>query len=137
MNLLQNLNTKVYLEQQQVIYREKSLDSLMKVKEQAILMKESLLTSNLKMFGKILSSGWEHKKQISSGISNKKIDEIYNLAINSGAEGGRVSGAGGGGFMLFYCPKNSKHSVVKEVTKTGGHFRTYQFVKRGLTVWRI
>jgi D-glycero-alpha-D-manno-heptose-7-phosphate kinase len=63
------------------------------------------------------------------------MDEIYETAKAAGATGGKISGAGGGGFMIFYCPGNSKYNVAKSLEKFGGVHRNYQFVEHGLTTW--
>ncbi|MFC2137180.1 dehydrogenase, partial [Bacteroidota bacterium] len=65
------------------------------------------------------------------------IENIYNLAMNAGATGGKISGAGGGGFMFFYCPENSRHKVIEELSKLGGHIKRYEFINTGLTTWNI
>lgn len=117
--------------------KEKSIEAMKKLKEQAVMMKEAILTSRLNEIGKILDFGWKHKKEIASGISNELIDEIYATALEAGASGGKISGAGGGGHMFFYCPGNSKYQVMKALERFGGEFRNFQFVKEGLTTWKI
>ena len=86
----------------------KSIEATHKLKEQALKMKEALLKGEIDKIGEILDFGWEYKKKIASGITNSKIDEIYETAKKNGASGGKISGAGGGGFMIFYCPNNSR-----------------------------
>lgn len=63
-----------------------------------------LLKGNIESMGEVLHSGWMYKKELASQISNEKIDYYYNLAINNGAKGGKLLGAGGSGFLLFYAP---------------------------------
>ncbi|MGC9146179.1 MAG: dehydrogenase, partial [Nitrososphaeria archaeon] len=84
-----------------------------KLKEQAILMKEAILKGKLHEVGEILDFGWQYKKQMAEGITNPVIEEIYEEAKKSGATGGKISGAGGGGFMMFYCPKNTRYKVIE------------------------
>jgi len=79
-----------------------------KLKEQAIIMKEAILTGRLNEIGEILDFGWKYKKQMAEGITNPLIDEIYETAKKAGATGGKISGAGGGGFMMLYCPVNNE-----------------------------
>ena len=67
--------------------------------------------------GNLLNENWKLKKRLSEKVSNYKIDEIYNEAINSGASGGKLLGAGGGGFMLFYCKKNKQKNLKKRLNK--------------------
>lgn len=73
----------------------------------------SLQKGYLDRFGEILALGWELKKQMASGTTNEKIDEIYDRAIHAGAEGGKITGSGGGGFLLLYCPIEEQDSVRK------------------------
>ena len=74
---------------------------------------------------------------MAEGISNGLLEEIYETAKRSGATGGKISGAGGGGFMIFYCPGTTKYHVIKKLEKFGGRHRRYQFVEHGLTTWTI
>lgn len=115
----------------------KSIDAMHKLREQAVMMKEAILKGQIHKIGEILDFGWKYKKQMAEEISNAILDEIYETAINSGATGGKISGAGGGGFMIFYCPKNSRYHVIESLKKFGGEFRRYQFTQHGMTTWRV
>ena len=108
-----------------------------KMKEQAVMMKECLLKGNIDEIGKILDFGWKFKKQMAEGVSNKLIDDIYNTAIKNGATGGKISGAGGGGFIFFYCPGNTRFTVIDALKKFGGQAKRYDFTTSGLTSWTI
>ncbi|OIP00397.1 MAG: dehydrogenase [Bacteroidetes bacterium CG2_30_33_31] len=112
-----------------------SIDAMHKLKDQALQMKETLLTGKIDEIGKILDFGWKHKKRMANGISNSLIDKIYATAIEAGATGGKISGAGGGGFMIFYCPNNSREKVVKALESYGGAIKRYEFTVIGLTSW--
>ncbi|MGC8706226.1 MAG: dehydrogenase [Desulfurella sp.] len=114
-----------------------SIEAMHKLKEQAILMKEALLKGRLSEIGEILNYGWLYKKQMTSEISNPLIDEIYEEALKAGSSGGKISGAGGGGFMMLYCPKNTRYKVIEALQKFGGEFRRYQFTKYGLETWGV
>jgi D-glycero-alpha-D-manno-heptose-7-phosphate kinase len=116
---------------------ESSIEATHNLKQQAILMKEALLKGNLDKIGEILDYGWQNKKKMASGITNKAIDEIYKVAIKNGATGGKISGAGGGGFMIFYCPDNTRNKVIKALEKFGGGIKRYEFTTHGLTTWTI
>ena len=116
---------------------EKSIEAMHKLKEQAKRMKETLLQGNIDEIGKILDFGWQHKKQMAAGITNPLIDDIYSAAINAGASGGKISGAGGGGFMIFYCPNNKRDTVIKALKKFGGDAKRYEFVNVGLSTWSL
>lgn len=114
-----------------------SIEATSNLKEQAIRMKEAVLKGKLDQIGKILDFGWQNKKKMAKGITNKMIDSIYSTAIGQGASGGKISGAGGGGFMLFYCPDNSRHDVIAALKKFGGGAQRYEFTTTGLTTWTI
>lgn len=114
---------------------EKSIEAMHQLKEQARMMKEALLLGKLNEFGDILDFGFEQKRRMASNISNSRIEEIYEVAKKAGATGGKISGAGGGGFMIFYCPGNTHHAVVEELKRFGGEVKNYTFTKYGLTTW--
>ncbi len=115
---------------------EKPIEAMHKLKEQAYMMKEAMLKGQLDEIGKILDFGWHHKKEMAAGITNEEIDNIYNSCIEAGALGGKISGAGGGGFMIFYCPGNSQYRVVEHLHKLGGDAKRYTFTDKGLTTWQ-
>ena len=75
-------------------------------------MKHSLETGSLADFGEILNEGWMRKRELAGGITSSRIDGLYQLAMENGASGGKLLGAGGGGFLLFYCPKE-KQELLK------------------------
>ena len=116
---------------------KESIDAMHNLKEQAIQMKEALLRGNVDLIGEILDFGFQNKKKMAEGISNSHMDEIYHLARTAGACGGKISGAGGGGFMIFYCPQVSRYSVIDALGKIGGSLRKYTFTKNGLTTWTV
>lgn len=70
-------------------------------------------------------------------ISNDIIEKLYDTAIQAGATGGKISGAGGGGFMIFYCPANTRYKVIEALQKCNGHIREYTFTKNGLQTWTV
>ncbi len=115
----------------------KSVEAMHQLKEQARMMKEALLKGKIHDIGAILDFGFRYKKQMAAGISNDKMDEIYETALKAGATGGKISGAGGGGFMMFYCPANTNYNVKEALSHFGGDFRQFQFAESGLTTWSI
>jgi D-glycero-alpha-D-manno-heptose-7-phosphate kinase len=115
----------------------KSIDAMHQLKEQAKMMKEALLVGKLHQIGEILDYGFQQKKQMAANISNSNIDAIYDAAIAAGATGGKISGAGGGGFMIFYCPGNSRFNVIKTLNTFGGKINPFQFTQEGVTSWTI
>lgn len=116
---------------------EKSLEAMHSLKEQAQRMKEALLRGEVDRIGEILHYGWQHKKQMADGISNPQIDAIYDKAMAAGATGGKISGAGGGGFMIFYAPYVSKYSVIEALNQMGGRVMRYTFTDSGLSTWTV
>jgi len=114
-----------------------SLDATHKLKIQAMMMKEAVLKGELDRIGEILDYGWQNKKQLAPGITNPMIDELYKTALDNGASGGKISGAGGGGFLLFYCPNNSRQKVIEALSKFGGIAHPYEFTVTGLKSWSI
>jgi len=116
---------------------EKSIEAMHQLKEQAKRMKEALLRGKLHEIGEILDFGFQQKRLIAHNISNNSIEDIYNGAKNAGAMGGKISGAGGGGFMIFYCPANTRYKVIETLESFGGYCNNYQFTKHGLTTWTV
>jgi D-glycero-alpha-D-manno-heptose-7-phosphate kinase len=115
----------------------KSVDAMHNLKAQAQQMKDALLRGELTAIGEILHFGWQNKKQMAASISNNLIDDVYDTAIKNGASGGKISGAGGGGFMFFYCPMVTKIKVAKAIEKLGGRIQDFKFTQQGLTTWTI
>ncbi len=114
-----------------------SIDAMHQLKEQARMMKEALLKGKIDDIGYILDYGFKYKKQMAKGISNPKMDELYETALRAGATGGKITGAGGGGFMMFYCPGSKSYAVKEALSKFEGNFRPYQFTEHGLFTWSI
>lgn len=115
----------------------RSIEAMHQLKEQARMMKEALLTGKLDQIGEILDYGFQQKRNMAHNISNDHIEKIYTAAKNAGATGGKISGAGGGGFMIFYCPKNSRYKVIETLNTFGGWVSPFQFTQHGLTSWTI
>ena len=116
---------------------EKSLEAMHKLREQAVRMKEAILKGELDKIGEILDFGWRFKKNLAEGVSNSFIDKIYETALENGATGGKISGAGGGGFIFFYCPGNNRTKVIEALKQFGGQTKRYEFTVKGLTTWTI
>ena len=117
--------------------KENPIEAMHQLKQQALMMKEALLKGRLNEFGEILDFGFQQKRKMAEGISNPLMEDIYETAKKAGATGGKISGAGGGGFMIFYCPANTKYKVIKSLESFGGRHRNYQFVGHGLKTWTI
>jgi D-glycero-alpha-D-manno-heptose-7-phosphate kinase len=111
-----------------------ALDS---IKEGAVRMKEALLKGELKDFGSWLDSSWQAKKRISEKISNVAVETAYASAKAAGAYAGKVSGAGGGGFMMFLVDPVRRIDVIQALTALQGKVLSCHFVKWGTEGWRI
>ncbi|MFY8128104.1 MAG: dehydrogenase [Chitinophagaceae bacterium] len=125
-------------EQQQNVLQQKasSIEAMHQLKKQAFEMKSIFCNDDIDSIGKILDFGYKHKQQMASNITNETINYIYATALKAGATGGKISGAGGGGFMFFYCPNNTKAAVEKALQQLGGNIQNYSFVQQGLTSWQ-
>jgi D-glycero-alpha-D-manno-heptose-7-phosphate kinase len=104
-------------------------------KELAVAMKAALLTSELNEFGALLGEAWAQKKRMSPLISNGRIDELYDLALAKGALGGKLTGAGGGGYILLFCDFTRKHRVIEALEFAGAEVAEFSFDTKGLTTW--
>ena len=82
-------------------------------------MKDALLRGRHDDFGQLLDEAWQSKRRLSPKIATPFIDEVYDVAMASGAIGGKVTGAGGGGYMVFYCHFDRRHLVAEELIKRG------------------
>jgi D-glycero-alpha-D-manno-heptose-7-phosphate kinase len=107
------------------------------LKKQAFAMKEALLTGRLDEIGRLLDYGWQEKKKTSGKISSPEIEAVYRLALKAGASGGKISGAGGGGFFTFFCPGNTRHDVVRALEKHGKTVKRFNFTDQGAQSWTI
>ena len=104
-------------------------------KEMAIQMKNALLQGRLDDLGDLLHQAWQTKKDLDPAITTPQIDEMYEAARQQGAIGGKILGAGGGGYMLLYCPFDRKHLVATELERLGGQVVDFGFDLRGLQTW--
>lgn len=96
---------------------ESKLDTLDRLKAQTGEIFDSLTTGNFNRVGRVLDAGWRHKRQLTERISNSEIDELYDRALDAGAIGGKIAGAGGGGFLLLFCPPD-RQAALRETLKS-------------------
>ncbi len=114
-----------------------ALDAMHQAKEASLAMKEAVLKGNIDVFSKVLNQTWESKKKMSASTTNPEIDKIYDLAIAKGACSGKVSGAGGGGFMFFIVDPVNKMQLVNALNQEKGRVINFHFTKDGTRGWRI
>ena len=133
------LSSKIIESQMESVRKNSNMqvEAMHRMKEQAQQMKEAILKGEFWRIGEILSYGWKHKKEMADGISNSEIDKLYDTAIKAGATGGKISGAGGGGYIVFYCPGTSKYSVSEALGRYSGNIEKFDFTEKGLTTWTI
>ena len=106
--------------------KQQVIDSLHYIKDSGYKILEIIQSGNIDDLGIMFKEHWEMKKKLSSGVTNPEIDSIYNIAMDNSALGGKISGAGGGGFFTFYCNKN--HSKLrKAMTDIGLKELDYSF----------
>ncbi len=113
-----------------------SLEAMHAIKREALIMKESLLKGDFDEFVKSMTRGWTAKKQSAKTVSNSEIDKVYDAAIGAGALAGKVSGAGGGGFMLIFAPNEKRMDVVRALDKFDGQVSNCHFTQQGCQAWR-
>jgi D-glycero-alpha-D-manno-heptose-7-phosphate kinase len=106
-------------------------------KQLASQMKNALLQRRLEDFGELLHTAWEAKKRMSERISTNRIEELYTAARAAGAIGGKVTGAGGGGYLLLYCGQDRKHEVAARMRELGASVDDFAFEHAGLRTWRV
>lgn len=101
----------ILAEQKKNISKADKVNNLKKMCKLAEDMQQSLRENDISSFGEMLDQGWRLKRELASGISNPMIDEAYDAALKNGALGGKLLGAGGGGFLLFYCPEEKQDGL--------------------------
>lgn len=117
--------------------RTESIHAMDRLKVLTQDMKRALLVGDLREFGELLHLAWESKSQMAKGITNTKIDELYGAVREAGALGGKMSGAGGGGFMLFICDPLRRYAVQEALGKAGSQLVNLTFVEPGVRTWTL
>lgn len=107
------------------------------LKQHAALLKERLLKGSLASFAEVLGQSWDEKRKTAKSISNSEIDRVYEAALAAGAIGGKISGAGGGGFMMLMCDPVKRQSVVAALRDFGGTVMACHFVNEGAAAWSV
>ena len=101
------------------------------------MIKECLLRGDFEGLAESMRLGWENKKLSAKTVSNPHINAIYDAAIHAGALAGKVSGAGGGGFMWFFVPTEKRMDVIRTLNGFGGQVSGCHFTNHGIQPWRI
>jgi D-glycero-alpha-D-manno-heptose-7-phosphate kinase len=126
------------IERQTENYREgkrSTVDALHQLKRETVEMREALLDGKVDAMGELLHKAWESKKRLEKSISNSRVDRLYALARREGAIGGKMPGAGGGGYFLLLTSFDRKHRVAAALEKHGAQAVPFQFEPDGLSTW--
>ena len=117
--------------------RKETIESLNYVKGLAEEMNSSLKQSDITLFGELLHKGWLAKKKFTKGVSNENVNKIYDIALENGALGGKLTGAGGGGHMLFYCEKSKHDRFIQKMEDIGLKHIRFKFNNDGPKVLNL
>ena len=130
---------KIIREQQNNTSKGKKLplEATHKIKENSYVMKDFLLRGEIRKFAGALGKEWENKKKMAASITNRNIEKIYEAAIQSGAYGGKVSGAGGGGFMFFTIDPVKRMGLINTLNQFKGKVLNFHFSENGCQGWKI
>ena len=114
-----------------------AIEAMHGIKREALSMKECLLKGDFDGIVESMCQGWRSKKRSAKTVTNSHIDEIYNSAINAGALSGKVSGACGGGFMIFFVPTEKRMDVIRALSNFDGQVSNCHFTKHGTQAWKV
>jgi len=115
----------------------KSVEAVHQLKQDASAMKDALLRGNIRRFGEILGSSWETKRNLADKISNPEIEEVMRIARTAGAWAGKVSGAGGGGFIVFIVDPVERVKLIRALNQLDGDVVPFQFEPHGACAWNV
>lgn len=116
---------------------QRSLEATHQLKQEAVAMKEALLKGNIRRFAEVLEQGWLNKKKTAHGVTNENLERIYRAAMAGGAYSGKVSGAGGGGFMMFIVDPSRRPDVFRALLCQNVQPVTVHFAEQGAIAWRV
>jgi D-glycero-alpha-D-manno-heptose-7-phosphate kinase len=114
-----------------------AIEAMHRIKQSAIDMKLALLQGDMAAFARILGQAWEDKKKMADAITNPMIQEAFDVAMNAGAIAGKVSGAGGGGFMMLMVDPTRRVEVMEALSALPGKVVPFQFTEKGAVAWKL
>ena len=117
--------------------KAQTVEAMHGIKQAAIKMKDAVLRGDVKQVGAILNEGWEQKKRTSSVVTNSEIDSLVEYAKANGAEAVKLSGAGGGGFILMYCDPVNRQKLLNALKQLKGDVLPVKFCKEGAESWTV
>ena len=128
---------EIIAEQQRrmVTSADPAIEGLHQLKRDAVEMKQALLRGEIRQMATLLNHSWEAKKRTAGGISTDTIEQLYQCAFAEGAIGGKISGAGGGGFMMFIVPPERRIAVIRGLNALGGTAGGVHFTQTGAESW--
>lgn len=128
---------EIHKQQEQSFYQDEKekIAKMLRLKELTYEIRESLLTNNLETFGRHLNETWNIKRSLSGAISNEKVDILYKIGLKNGAYGGRLLGAGAGGYILFFFSPKKRNELKKALEDVGGDVTNFSFESDGIQVW--
>ena len=132
-------SAKIITQQSESLHsgHEASLEAMHELKRDAYIMKDALLHNDLRAFSETLGRSWDAKKRTAAGITNDEINRIFNLALSAGAYAGKVSGAGGGGFLFFTVAPELRPRLLRVLAREPGLTMTCNFTEGGAQAWRV
>lgn len=110
-----------------------TLEGLHQIRAAAVRCRQCLEAADLDGVGRLLDEGWRQKRRLASGITNQRIDDLYEAALANGALGGKITGAGGGGFLLLYCHQSHQERVTRAMEDLGLRRMAFHFDTQGLS----
>lgn len=117
--------------------KQSSLDGMHELKISAVAMKNSILKGDFLGLADCLKQGWESKKKMTSSITNSLIEDMYKYIMENGAKAAKVSGAGGGGFIMIICDPKDRYSLVEKLKQKDGEVMCVQFTEKGAQAWTL
>jgi len=133
----QQETSKMMVSQQASYLQKEKIEILHKLKQIAYNQYKALLRGDFVHFGELISEAWSNKKKLNPLMTNDWIEKVHATALQNGAIGGRIMGAGGGGYMIFYCDIDKEHLVAKELEKLGCRVTSFGFEFDGLQTWKL
>ena len=119
-----------------VAHKATTVDALLRLKADAVEMKSQLLRGNIEAMAQILERSWASKKATANSISTPRIEQLYEIAIANGALAGKVSGAGGGGFLMFFVRPEDRHDLIQVLQENGANASPVSFTQQGCHSWQ-
>lgn len=117
--------------------RTESVDALERIKHLTLDLKEALLTGDLEWFAETLDESWQAKRRLTEGITNDRIDDLYRVGREAGAVAGKLLGAGGGGYLLLFCPFQLRARVTQAMERAGARVVNFHFEEQGVQTWWV